>query len=93
MAVVFISIDRDTPYIFPPSVQDYLPCDHLACIERERAAFEAKQAKHEAREKETGKTSTPPTTGPQAKDPVNLTEKESRIIPTSGGGFEQAYNA
>jgi transposase len=30
MAVQFILIDRDTPYIFPPCVQDYLPEDHLA---------------------------------------------------------------
>ncbi len=30
MAVQFIPIDRDTPYIFPPCVQDYLPEDHLA---------------------------------------------------------------
>ena len=30
MAVEFVPIDRDTPYIFPPSVQDYLPEDHLA---------------------------------------------------------------
>jgi len=30
MAVEFIPINRDTPYIFPPSVQDYLPDDHLA---------------------------------------------------------------
>ncbi len=30
MAVEFIPIDRETPYIFPPSVQDYLPDDHLA---------------------------------------------------------------
>jgi transposase len=30
MAVEFIPIDRDTPYLFPPSVQDYLPEDHLA---------------------------------------------------------------
>ena len=30
MAVEFIPIDRNTPYIFPPSVQDYLPDDHLA---------------------------------------------------------------
>ena len=30
MAVEFIPIDRDTPYIFPQSVQDYLPDDHLA---------------------------------------------------------------
>jgi transposase len=30
MAVEFVPIDRDTPYLFPPSVQDYLPEDHLA---------------------------------------------------------------
>ena len=30
MAVDFITIDRDTPYILPPSVQDYVPQDHLA---------------------------------------------------------------
>jgi transposase len=26
----FINVDRDTPYLFPPSVQDYLPENHLA---------------------------------------------------------------
>lgn len=30
MAVNFVTIDRDTPYLLPPSVQDYLPEDHLA---------------------------------------------------------------
>ena len=30
MAVDFIPIDRDTPYLLPPSVQDYVPQDHLA---------------------------------------------------------------
>ena len=30
MATHFILIDRDTPYILPPCVQDYLPEDHLA---------------------------------------------------------------
>lgn len=30
MGVKFITIDRETPYILPPSVQDYLPEDHLA---------------------------------------------------------------
>jgi transposase len=30
MATQFILIDRDTPYILPPCVQDYLPEDHLA---------------------------------------------------------------
>lgn len=30
MAVNFVTIDRDTPYLLPPSVQDYVPEDHLA---------------------------------------------------------------
>lgn len=30
MATQFILIDRDTPYILPPCVQDYLPEDHMA---------------------------------------------------------------
>jgi transposase len=30
MAVQFVTIDRDTPYLLPPSIQDYLPEDHLA---------------------------------------------------------------
>jgi transposase len=67
-------------------------------FEREQAEFEARQAKREAREKETGKKPRgkkpkPPTSGPQAKDQVNLTDEESRIMPTASGGFEQAYNA
>jgi hypothetical protein len=67
-------------------------------FEREQAEFEAKQAKREAHKKETGKKPRgkppkPPTSGPQAKDQVNLTDEESRIMPTAGGGFEQAYNA
>jgi transposase len=67
-------------------------------FEQEQAEFEAKQAKREARENETGKKPrgkgpNPPTPGPQAKDQVNLTDEESRIMPSAGGGFEQAYNA
>jgi len=34
-----------------------------------------------------------PVTGPRPDDQVNLTDKESRIMPVSGGGFEQCYNA
>ena len=30
MAVNFVPIDRDTPCLLSPSVQDYLPEDHLA---------------------------------------------------------------
>ena len=30
MAVEFVPINRDTPYLLPPSIQDYLPEEHLA---------------------------------------------------------------
>jgi transposase len=67
-------------------------------FEREQAEFEEKQARREARAKETGKKPRgkppqPPTSGPKAQDQVNLTDAESRIMPSSSGGFEQAYNA
>ena len=60
--------------------------------------YEAKIAQRAEREKEQGrkprgKSPQPPTTGPKPKDQVNLTDEESRIMPVSGGGFEQAYNA
>jgi transposase len=65
---------------------------------REQAAYEKKVAERAKKEQETGKKSKgkrpkQPKAGPSAKDQVNLTDKESRIMPTSGGGFEQAYNA
>jgi hypothetical protein len=64
----------------------------------ERAAYEAKIAERAKKEQETGrktggKTPQPPTAGPTEKDQVNLNDGESRIMPTSGGSFEQAYNA
>lgn len=30
MSFEFVTIDRDTPYLLPPSVQNYLSKDHLA---------------------------------------------------------------
>src|SRR3546814_3438158 len=39
-----------------------------------------------------GKPPTPPTAGPRADDQINLTDADSRIMKTSGGGFEQCYN-
>ena len=30
MAVEFVAVDRDTPALFPPSVQEYVPEKHLA---------------------------------------------------------------
>ena len=64
-------------------------------FEREQAEYEEKLAKREARAKKTGKKprGKPPTAGPRGKDQVSLTDEESRIMPTSGGGFDQAYNA
>jgi transposase len=64
----------------------------------EQEAYEAKLAQRAKKEQETGKKPggkppQPPTAGPTQKDQVNLNDSESRIMPKSGGGFEQAYNA
>jgi transposase len=65
---------------------------------REQAAYEKKVAERAGKEQKTGKKPRgkqpkPPKGGPNAKDQVNLTDEESRIMPVSGGGFEQAFNA
>lgn len=65
---------------------------------REQAAYEEKVAARAKKTEETGKKPKgkqpqPPTAGPAPKDQVNLTDEESRIMPVSGGGFEQTYNA
>src|ERR687895_284827 len=54
-------------------------------------------ARRAVKEKQTGKkpggrVPKAPMPDPQAKDQVNFTDEESRIMPVSGGGFEQAYN-
>ncbi len=64
----------------------------------EQAAYEEKLAKRAEKERKTGKKSKgkhpkPPAPGPKGKDQVNLTDEQSRIMPTSGGGFQQSYNA
>jgi len=64
----------------------------------ELAEYEQKLAKRKAKEQSTGKKARgkqpkPPVPGPRDKDQVNLTDEESRIMPVSGGGFEQCYNA
>ncbi len=66
--------------------------------EREKAEYEAKLAAREAKKAETGrkpggKPPQPPTEGPAPEDQINLTDEESRIMPTAGGGFEQCCNA
>jgi transposase len=48
---------------------------------RAKARFEAEQREYEAK------------VARREQDQVNLTDAESRIMPVSGGGFEQAYNA
>jgi len=65
---------------------------------REQAAYEEKVARRVKKEQETGKKPRgkqpkPPMLGPRSSDQVNLTDEESRIMPVSGGGFEQGYNA
>jgi len=66
--------------------------------DKESKAYQEKMDKREAKEKLTGKKTggrkpKAPVDTPQDKDQVNLTDEESRIMPTSGGGFEQCYNA
>ena len=40
-----------------------------------------------------GKPPKTPEPNPQPADQINFTDEESRIMPVSGGGFEQCYNA
>lgn len=65
---------------------------------QEQADYEAKQAERAAKEQARGrrlggKKPQAPVPGPRPKDQVNFTDGEARIMPVSGGGFEQAYNA
>jgi hypothetical protein len=67
-------------------------------FEREQAEHQAKLAARAVKEKATGKKPggkppEPPLEGPRPTDQINLTDEESRIMPVSGGGFEQCYNA
>ena len=59
-------------------------------------AYEDKVARREAQraagQKPKGKEPQAPETGPQAKDQINLTDEESRMMP-SAQGFVQGYNA
>jgi len=64
---------------------------------KEQEEHQEKVAAREAKEKATGKkprgrTPKPPQPGHKSKDQVNLTDSESRIMPSSSGGFEQSYN-
>jgi transposase len=64
----------------------------------EKKAYDEKLQARQDKAKETGKKPRgrgpkPPELGPRPKDQVNFTDEQSRIMPTSGKGFEQAYNA
>lgn len=66
--------------------------------EKEKNLYDEKINKRKDKEKLTGKKTKgkapkPPQEGPKPKDQINLTDEESRIMKTSGGGFEQCYNA
>jgi transposase len=60
--------------------------------EYERKMVERKEEEESSAKKAKGKKFKPPEAGPKPIDQVNLTDSESRIMPASGGGFNQAYN-
>ena len=65
---------------------------------KEKEAYDQKMAERKVKEQASGKKPRgrkpkPPSPGPQKTDQVNLTDEDSRIMPISGGGFEQTYNA
>ena len=66
--------------------------------EKEELEYQQKIQKRQDKEKLSGKKSkgklpTPPSKDIKPTEQVNLTDEESRIMKTSGGGFKQAYNA
>jgi transposase len=65
---------------------------------REKSEYDKKVEERRKKEEETGKKTKgrepkAPVPGVREKDQVNLTDPDSRIMPLSGGGFEQSYNA
>jgi transposase len=64
----------------------------------EQADFDAKMKAREEKTARTGrkpggKPPTPPSPGVRPTDQINLTDADSRIMPATGKGFEQCYNA
>lgn len=59
---------------------------------RAKMAARAEQEKHTSK-KPPGLPPQPPTGGVRAKDQINLTDEDSRIMKVAGGGFDQYYNA
>jgi len=68
--------------------------ERLAAEQQEhQAKLKRRQAQRDAGKKPRGKDPEPPQEGPRDSDQVSLTDEDSRIMPVSGGGFEQSYNA
>jgi hypothetical protein len=69
----------------------------MVTVAQEQAEYKAKLAKRETQAADSGKSPRgkepiPPVEGARDKDQINLTDEESRILKTAGGGFEQCYN-
>jgi transposase len=65
---------------------------------REKADFDAKIKAREDKAARTGKKPggkppAPPSGGVRPTDQINLTDEDSRIMPATGKGFDQSYNA
>ncbi len=65
---------------------------------QEKAEFDAKVKASEDKiavtgKKPGGKPPAPPTPGVRPTDQINLTDADSRIMPATGKGFEQSFNA
>lgn len=65
--------------------------------EREQGQYQEKLAAREQQQRRTGKKPPgrppePPSGGVGAKEQINLTDEDSRIMPVPGGGFDQSYN-
>ncbi len=65
---------------------------------QEKADFDAKTKAREEKTARTGKKPggkppVPPQSGVRPTDQINLTDEDSRIMPATGKGFEQSYNA
>ena len=66
--------------------------------EQEKSDYDEKLQSRREKQQRTGrkpggKPPAPPVDEPQDKDQVNFTDEDSRIMPTSGGSFDQTYNA
>lgn len=66
-------------------------------FEQEQADYQDKVEKRDAKSNDSGKpprgrVPVAPVEGAQDKDQINLTDEESRIMKTAGGGFDQCYN-